>query len=323
MLNNISNFFNLIRGRKVKKTLAPNDMIAIGVRNSVTQSDYQPSAIFFKDLETQIAAGVTPVTPTLQDVVNQSNSLNNFGGIGQASITSVNFTNNRALYLNNDNYPAILLVDNLNTANTLQIDIDTLILDGVSYNWSSIVAGGGSQFTYEIGQYVVAESGVIAHRWLSTTPNGIPTAGTTENYIVVDLNDLSSSAQWASLSVDIPNVESTYDGQTNTANLIAAGAASGITVGTPAQLCDVSINGGKSDWYLPAIDELNKLYQNRWEVAQGINLAAGTQLLYVPYWSSTEISTSRAWNFSLTNGFATNSNKSIAGYVRAVRRFSI
>ena len=139
MLNNISNFFNLIRGRKVKKTLAPNDMIAIGVRNSVTQSDYQPSAIFFKDLETQIAAGVTPVTPTLQDVVNQSNSLNNFGGIGQASITSVNFTNNRALYLNNDNYPAILLVDNLNTANTLQIDIDTLKLDGVSYNWSSIV----------------------------------------------------------------------------------------------------------------------------------------------------------------------------------------
>lgn len=142
MLNNISNFFNLIRGRKVKKTLAPNDMIAIGVRNSVTQSDYQPSAIFFKDLETQIAAGVTPVTPTLQDVVNQSNSLNNFGGIGQASITSVNFTNDTTLYLNNDNYPGILLVDNLNTANTLQIDIDTLILDGVSYNWSSIVAGG-------------------------------------------------------------------------------------------------------------------------------------------------------------------------------------
>ena len=239
MLNNISNFFNLIRGRKVKKTLAPNDMIAIGVRNSVTQSDYQPSAIFFKDLETQIAAG------------------------------------------------------------------------------------GGSQFTYEIGQYVVAEGGVIAHRWLSTTPNGTPTAGTTQNYIVVDLNDLSSSAKWASSSVDIPNVESTYDGQTNTANLIAAGAASGITVGTAAQLCDVSINGGKSDWYLPAIDELNKLFNNRWEVAQGINLAAGTQLSFTRYWSSTENGANNAWNFNVFNGNANANDKDTTYYVRAVRRFSI
>lgn len=239
MLNNISNFFNLIRGRKVKKTLAPNDMIAIGVRNSVTQSDYQPSAIFFKDLETQIAAG------------------------------------------------------------------------------------GGSQFTYEIGQYVVAEGGVIAHRWLSTVPNGTPTAGTTENYIVVDLNDLSSSAQWASINVDISNVESTYDGQTNTANLIAAGAASGITVGTAAQLCDVSTAQGKSDWYLPAIDELSKLWQNRWEVAQGINLAAGTQLLYAYYWSSTELDGTNAFYFLFSNGYASRDNKSKANYVRAVRRFSI
>jgi len=55
MLNNISNFFNLITGRRVKKTLAPNDMIAVGVRNPVTRSDFQPSAIFFKDLAGQLA----------------------------------------------------------------------------------------------------------------------------------------------------------------------------------------------------------------------------------------------------------------------------
>jgi len=321
MLNNISNFFNLIRGRKVKKTLAPNDVIAIGVRNSVTQSDYQPAAIFFKDLEAQIVAGVTPVTPTLQQVVNQSNTLNNFGGIGQASITSVNFTNDTTLYLNNDNYPGMLLVDNLNTANTLQIDIDALILDGVSYNWSSIVAGG--QFTYEIGQYVVSEGGVIMHRWLSTLPNGTPTAGATQNYIVVDLNNLSSSAQWATLSVDIPNVESTFNGQTNTANLIAAGAASGITVGTAAQLCDASAAQGKSDWYLPALDELSKLWQNRWEVAQGINLAAGTQLAFINYWSSTEYVSNLAWYFNFTIVRADSATKTSSTSVRAVRRFSI
>lgn len=188
---------------------------------------------------------------------------------------------------------------------------------------ASQLGGSGSQFTYEIGQYVVAEGGVIAHRWLSTTPNGTPTAGTTENYIVVDLNDLSSSAQWASINVDIPNVESTYDGQTNTANLIAAGAASGITVGTAAELCDVSINGGKSDWYLPSIDELSKLWQNRWEVAQGINLAAGTQSSFTRYWSSTEYDGNAAWYFGFSGGDAINTNKGFTNYVRAVRRFSI
>lgn len=62
MLNNISNFFSLITGRRVKKTLAPNDMIAIGVRNPITRSDFQPSAIFFKDLEAQIGGGVTLTT---------------------------------------------------------------------------------------------------------------------------------------------------------------------------------------------------------------------------------------------------------------------
>jgi len=65
MLNNISNFFSLITGRRVKKTLAPNDMIAIGVRNPVTKLDFQPSAIFFKDLEAQIANQIPlgPVGP--------------------------------------------------------------------------------------------------------------------------------------------------------------------------------------------------------------------------------------------------------------------
>lgn len=59
MLNNISNFFSLIRGRKIKKTLVPNDMIAIGVRDTSNRADYQPSAIFFKDLKDQLGVTLT------------------------------------------------------------------------------------------------------------------------------------------------------------------------------------------------------------------------------------------------------------------------
>jgi hypothetical protein len=78
-------------------------------------------------------------TQSLQQVVNTGNSIVNYGGVGTASLQSVNFVNNRALYINNDIYPTIRIVDNTNSSNNLQIDIDTISLDGVSYNWSDIV----------------------------------------------------------------------------------------------------------------------------------------------------------------------------------------
>jgi hypothetical protein len=78
-------------------------------------------------------------TPSLQQVVNVGNGISNFGGLGNASIQSTNFTNGRTLYLNDNAFPTIRLVDNANASNFLQIDIDTLNIDGVSYNWSSIV----------------------------------------------------------------------------------------------------------------------------------------------------------------------------------------
>lgn len=82
--------------------------------------------------------------PSLQQVVNNGNGIANFGGNGTASIQSTNFTSNRTLYLNDDNYPTIRIVDNLNASNNLQIDIDTLSLDDVSYNWSDIVSSTSS-----------------------------------------------------------------------------------------------------------------------------------------------------------------------------------
>lgn len=84
----------------------------------------------------------------LQDVVNIGNSISNYGGIGNASIQSTNFLNNRTLYLNNDSFPTIKLEDNLDGNHYTVIDIDTLNLSGVSYNWSSIV--GGTQNLQEV-----------------------------------------------------------------------------------------------------------------------------------------------------------------------------
>jgi len=185
------------------------------------------------------------------------------------------------------------------------------------------VLQSNSGYIYEIGQHVAAEGGVIAHRWLSTSPLGSPTSGTIQNYLVVDTANLSGSASWATSNVDIPNVESTWDGFTNTANLIAAGTGGGITTGTAAVLCHNSTNNGKSDWYLPALDELIKIFQNRWDIAQGIATASGTQLAFTSYWSSSEVDITTAWDFFFYNGSASLTNKGNATYVRAVRKFSI
>jgi len=77
---------------------------------------------------------------SLQLVVNAGNAISNFGGTSTADIQSTNFVNNRTLYLNNDAFATIKIVDNLNAAHNLTIDLDTINIDGVSYNWSSIVS---------------------------------------------------------------------------------------------------------------------------------------------------------------------------------------
>lgn len=234
MLQNLTNFFNLIRTRKIKTQLADNDLIAVGTRDNTWGGNYQPTAITYDNLLSNI------------------------------------------------------------------------------------------KFTYEIGQYVPAEGGVVFHRWLSTTPFGTPTSGTVENYLVVDTTDLSASAQWATANFDIPNTESTWNGFLNTYNCIAvAGPTSGITGGVAAELCFSNANSGKNDWYLPAIYELSKLSENLWDVNQGLAVSGGTEILFGNYWSSTENTNTRAAVFSFGGNTIAFPFKVNSEYVRAVRRFSI
>ena len=85
----------------------------------------------------------------------------------------------------------------------------------------------------------------------------------------------------------------------------------------------------KDDWYLPAIDELSLLWQNRFNVNRTLSgnssfgpILGATQIGYNMYWSSTELDATYAWNFNFDSGTATSSKDSLK-YVRAVRKFSI
>jgi hypothetical protein len=206
--------------------------------------------------------------------------------------------------------------DNFNTSYSQVGSISEVATDGVTITGTGtiddpLVAVPSSQFQYEIGDYVASEGGVIFHRYL--------TDGTTQNYIVVDLQDLGTDV-WSNINNVLTfGATSLWRGAANQAVItLQPGAISGA-----AFLCRDSVNGGLTDWYLPAIQELNKLWNNMLEVSRGLEIASGNQLLFNNYWSSTELDSNLARVFYFGDGYASSGDKDNEAYVRAVRQFSI
>jgi len=79
-----------------------------------------------------------------------------------------------------------------------------------------------------------------------------------------------------------------------------------------AKLCYDLVLGGYSDWYLPSMDELTKLYINR------VAIGGFTWT----YWSSSEyIFTSYAWSLFFYDGTQQHRQKNLTTNVRAIRSF--
>lgn len=62
MLNNLTNFFNLIRGNKIKTTPDGSDLIPLGTRDPRYDGFYQPTGITVDDFVASLPAGVQSVT---------------------------------------------------------------------------------------------------------------------------------------------------------------------------------------------------------------------------------------------------------------------
>jgi hypothetical protein len=183
----------------------------------------------------------------------------------------------------------------------------------------SYINSGITNYTYEIGEYVSSEGGIIFHKYID---NG------TQNYLVVDTTDLSTSSDWSNIDNVIigPTAQSTWDGSSNSNAIV--GQLGFITGAT--KLCLDSTNNSKSDWYLPAIDELSLIWQNRFNVNKTLsgnssfgNISGATQILYNTYWSSTEYTATNAFILSFYDGVSGSPSKNYSQYVRAVRKFSI
>ncbi|MCX6303563.1 MAG: DUF1566 domain-containing protein [Bacteroidetes bacterium] len=175
--------------------------------------------------------------------------------------------------------------------------------------WNVLSAGnGGGTGTHYIGE--LYGGGIIF--WLDNTG---------QHGLIASLTDLSTAAQWCPTYSPIGAV-STWDGPANTAMIAAISPA--------AQLCDDYVNssvygtGTFSDWYLPAIDELNLMNNARYILNRNIQLSGLVAQIIANsiYWSSTEYSYNYAFYFNFTTGNAYNyCLKSTSNWVRAVRAF--
>jgi hypothetical protein len=82
-----------------------------------------------------------------------------------------------------------------------------------------------------------------------------------------------------------------------------------------ARKCADYRGGGKDDWFLPSLDELNLIYTHLYKQGLG-DLRMGE------YWSSSETGNGRyAWHHNFTNGKQLYCNKYPEYRVRAIREF--
>ena len=101
-----------------------------------------------------------------------------------------------------------------------------------------------------------------------------------------------------------------------------------------ANLVSAYRGGGKSDWFLPSMDELNKLYQNKTATYASIVVSGGKSSSTVEhetiigdlasgsYWSSSENDAMSAWSQRFYGGYQENMPKGGTLYVRPIRAFS-
>lgn len=168
---------------------------------------------------------------------------------------------------------------------------------GISIVGNTISATNSSSNSYYLGQDTLG--GIVFYIYLGSD-------GQQHGLIV---SKTETTAQWQS-TTSTTNAERTWDGAFNM-NLMS---------NSPAKNWVVS--NFSAEWYLPSIDELTLLWQNRFHVNKalfnmGETLVSGTGT----YWTSNETTSANGATFRFFNGYVIGDFKTTSHRVRAVREF--
>jgi hypothetical protein len=218
---------------------------------------------------------------------------------------------------------------NPTTANSKTIDAGTTGIFGSS------LTGLTANTNYYVRAYATNNSGTIYGTQISFSTNSNTTLSIGDSYsggkiayilqigdpgyvagqihgLIAAIVDQSTSTIWGNSSNTTTGATGTALG-TGLANTNAIITNQGNIGSYAAKICREYAGGGYVDWYLPSIDELNKLYLNK--------VAIGGFANYF-YWSSTEFNNYFAWRQHFLVGDQDRwTSWDETYYVRAVRSF--
>jgi hypothetical protein len=143
--------------------------------------------------------------------------------------------------------------------------------------------------------------------------------------LVVALND-NESGEWGCSDEEILNAnDSTLgSGYRNTLAILASDCEpAGISAIIAAYSASTFISEDTliNNWYLPSIDELKLLYQEREWIDDSLTVYNGKRFENTTYWSSTQSGTDKAKSLSFGNGSTKSSYKVSVNEVRSIRAF--
>jgi hypothetical protein len=160
--------------------------------------------------------------------------------------------------------------------------------------------GDGSSNNYYLGQDTLG--GIVFYIYIGSD-------GLQHGLIV---NKTESTAQWQPSGITT-NATRSWDGVYNTDLMTGSAAATYVNGLT---------DGGFTDWYLPSIDEIGILWNNRFHANKALNAGSFALLSNAYYWSSTELDASNALAFDFKIGFANFGTNKLNTYsARAIRAF--
>lgn len=156
--------------------------------------------------------------------------------------------------------------------------------------------------------------GIVVAEW---DENGVKKA------LIASLTNLSFTAPWTIPAYDTTLIGTTAqsfsNGSTNTDAIIAQTGVPATTA-YAAGLARLYLGGGFTDWYLPAVWELNMCYNSATIVNKVLGDVNGFSYINFNYWSSTESGGSIAWFQGFDGGYQFSGGSKTNNFlVRAVR----
>lgn len=181
----------------------------------------------------------------------------------------------------------------------------------------------------------------------------IGVSGVATHYLVVGpvASAQNAATSWKNANTATTGADSVINGPQNTADMVADGSS---TVYPAAHFCNDLVIGGYSDWYMPALNELEVCYYNLKPTTTNNVTSSGINANAVParasnyttgnpaqtsvtdfqstgaedfavayYWSSTETSATYAKHQFFSNGNQVNTYKNDVSSVRAIRRVAV